>query len=59
MLLIAAVQQSDSVIYICIYYIHTYMYILFIFISIMVYHKILNIVLCAMQQDLVFYPFYI
>ena len=42
---VAAVQQSDLVIHICIY-----LCILFlIFFSIMVYHSILNIVLCAMQ----------
>ena len=40
-MLITAVQQSDSVIHI---------YILFlIFFFIMVYHRTLNIVLCAMQ----------
>ena len=38
--LISAVQQIDSVIYI---------YIYFIFFSIMVYHRILNIVPCAIQ----------
>ena len=48
--LISAVQQSDLVIY---------MYIFFIFIFVMVYHRILNIVLCGLQWDLVFYPFYI
>ena len=41
--LISAVQQSDSVTHI--YVIHSY----FIFLSIMVDHKILNIVLCAIQ----------
>ena len=43
--LISAVQQSDSVLYI-------YIYIdifFFIFSSIMVYHRILNIVPCAIQ----------
>ena len=36
------------------------MYIFFfIFFSILVYHKVLNIVPCAIQQDLVVYPFYI
>ena len=40
-LLIATVQQSDPVI-------HVYVYFLTFF-SIMVYHQILNIVLCAVQ----------
>ena len=31
----------------------------FIFFSIMVYHRILNIVPCAIQEDFVVYPFYI
>ena len=48
--LITAVQQSDSVIHV---------YILFHIFSIMVYHKILNTVACAIQQGLVIYPFYI
>ena len=46
--LIAVVQQSDSVI-------HTY--ILFHIVSIMLYFRILNIVPCAIQQDLVVDPF--
>ena len=29
------------------------------FVSIMVYHRVLNIVPCAMQQDLVAYPFHV
>ena len=37
--------------------IHTYTF--FIFFSIMVYHRILNIVPCAIQQNLVVYRFYI
>ena len=41
--LISAVQQSDSVIHI---YIYTFF---FIFFSMMVYHRILNIVPCAIQ----------
>jgi len=46
---ISAVQQSDSVIH---------MYILFFtFFSIMVSHRILNIVPYALQQDLIVYPF--
>ena len=49
--LISAVQQSDSVIHM-----YTFFFILF---SIMVYHRILNIVPCAVQQDLVVYPSYI
>ena len=40
--LITAVQQSDSVI-------RMYTFFLYIFFSIMVYHRILNIVLCAIQ----------
>ena len=47
--LIFAVQQSDSVI-------HMYTFF-FIFFSIMVYHRILNIFPCAIQWDLVVYPF--
>ena len=39
-LLISVVQQSDSVLHICIYS-------FFILLSIMVYHRILNIVFCA------------
>ena len=42
-------QQSDSVI-------HTFF---FIFFPIMVYHRILNIVPCATQEDLVAYPSHI
>ena len=49
--LISAVQQSDSVIHI-----HTFVFILF---SIMVYHRILNIVPCAILWYLVVYPSYI
>ena len=49
-MLISAVQQSDSVLYI------TYIFILF---SILVYHRVLKIVLCAIQWDLVDYPSYI
>ena len=48
---ISALQQNDPVIRI---YIN-----LFIFFSIMVYHRILNIALCAIQLDLVVDPFYI
>ena len=43
--LVSAVQQSDSLI-------HIYIYI-FIYFSIMVYQRILNIVPCAIQWDLV------
>ena len=42
--LISAVQQNGLVIYT-----HTYIYIFFIFFSIMVYYKILSIILCALQ----------
>ena len=53
-MLISAVQQSDSVIYMCVC-VYIYIYILFfkIFFSIIVYHKILNTVPCAIQYDLV------
>lgn len=49
--LICAVQQSDSVTHTCI--------LLFIFFSIIVYCGMLNIVPCAAQQDLVVYPSWI
>ena len=42
--LITAVQQSDSVIHLYIYIIDIY-----IFFSIMIYHRILNTVLCVLQ----------
>ena len=46
-------------IYIYIYtHTHTHTHIFTIAFAIMLYHRILNIVLCAIQQDLV-YPFYI
>ena len=48
--LVSGVQQNDSVIYT-----YTYMW-LFIFFSIMVYYRILNILPCAIEQDLVVYP---
>ena len=42
---------------VCVYiYIYTFF---FIFFSIIVYHRILNIVPCAIQQDFVVYPFYV
>ena len=44
--LISTVQQNDSVIH------------MYAFFSIMVYHRILNIVLCDVHEDLVVYPFY-
>ena len=47
--LISAVEQSDSVS-------HMYIYILFHIFCIMIYHRILNIVPCAIQKDLVVYP---
>ena len=47
--------------YIYILYTHTHIdnthTLFFIFFSIMVYYKILMIVLCAVQHDLVIYPF--
>ena len=49
-----------TVIHVCIYvntiYAHTFF---FIFFSIIVYHRILNMVPCAIQEDFVVYPFYI
>ena len=48
--LVSGVQKGDSVI-------HLYTFF-FIFFSIMVYHRILNIVSCAIWKDLV-YPFYV
>ena len=52
--LISTVQQNDSVIYIL------YTYTFFVtFFSIMVYHRILNILPSAIQKDLVVYPSYI
>ena len=58
-MLISAVQHNVSVIYI---HIHMYMYVCFIYIyiytfSIMVCHRLLNIVPCAIQEDLVVHPF--
>ena len=51
-MLISAVQQSDLVIYLYIY-LHIYIYIFFfIFFSIIVYHRILNIVPCAIHKDI-------
>ena len=47
-------QVHSKVIQICIY-IHIHFHILFH----IVYYRILNIVLCAIQQDLVVYLFYI
>ena len=47
-MLISAIQKSGSIIHIYTFF--------FIFFSIMVYHRILNIVPCAIQQDLVGYP---
>ena len=43
--LVFSIQQSDSVLYI------------FMFLSIMIYYRMLNILPCALQQDLVVYPF--
>ena len=47
--LISAVQQSDSVIHIYTFF--------FIFFVIMVYPRVLNIVPCAIESDIVVYPF--
>ena len=52
--LISAVQESNSVIRVGTY-INIYIYI-FIFFSIMVYHRILNIIPYATQLELVVYP---
>ena len=53
---ISAVQQSDSVLYTHTY---THTHILFLILSsIMFYHKRLRSVACAVQQDLIPYPFY-
>ena len=61
-MLVSGVQQSDSVIYVCIYIntqIRTYiLYIYFFIFSVIVYYKILNRVLCSIQLDLVVYLFY-
>ena len=47
-----------SFIYVCVYiYMYIYIYT-HIFFSIMVYHKMLNIVPCAIQQDFVIYSIY-
>ena len=51
--LVSAVQKIDSVLHI---YIYIHFLILF---SLMVCHKILNIIPCAIQQDLAVYPFYL
>ena len=61
-MLISAAESSDSVT--CTHaraHTHTYTYTLFFSISfsIMVYHRILNIVLSAVRQDLVVYPFHL
>ena len=50
--LVSGVQQSDSDIYI---YTHTHTHT-YIF-SVMIYHRLLNIVPCAIQQDFGVYPF--
>ena len=56
--LISIVQQGDSVIHIYIY-IYMNLYIHFIFFLILFYQRLLNMVSCAIQQDLVVYPSYI
>ena len=47
-MLVSAVQQSASLVHVGTFF--------FIFFSIMVYHRILNIVACSPQQDLVACP---
>ena len=58
-MLISAVQQCDSVLYInCVIQLYIYncdLVIYFIFFSIMVYYRILVIVTCAIQWDLVYF----
>ena len=49
--LISTAQESDSVI-------HIHIYILHIFFSIMVYHRILNTAPCAIQKGLLVYLFF-
>ena len=49
---VTAIQQGDSAIHIHTFFFNT-------FFSIMVYHRILNIGPCAVQQDLVVSPSYI
>ena len=49
--IISAIQQSDPVI-------HTYTFFLILF-STMVYHRVFNIVPCAIQEEFVVYPSYI
>ena len=51
--LISAVQESNSVICVCIY---RDIYIFFILFSTVVYHRILNIIPYAKQLELVVYP---
>ena len=51
--------QNEGISFICVC-IYKYIYIVFfLFFPIIVYHRTLNIVPCAMQEDLVIYPFYI
>ena len=47
-MLVSDVQQRDSVTYICVF---------FLFFSIIVYYKILNIVPCVVEEILVVYLF--
>ena len=51
-MLVSAAQHSDSVT-------HIYPVSFQIVFSIMAYHRILNVILSAVQNDLVVYPFYI
>ena len=63
-MLIPDVQQNDSVTHVYIYiYVYIYMYIyvytyifFFMFFPSMVYQRMLYIVPCAIQKDLVVYP---
>ena len=57
--LISTAQISDLIIHISIYYTYTHIYtFFFIVFSMMVGHRIMAIVLCALQWDLVVYPSY-
>ena len=59
-MLISDVQRSDSILQTHIdTHIRVYTHSFIIFFYIMVYHRIVNIVLCTMQQHLVVYPSYI
>ena len=58
-LLYGKVTQSSIYTYICMYiYVCMHMYIIFLILSSIIFcHKRLDIVPCAIQQDLIVYPF--